>query len=66
MKHINLHIHFIRDCVNRHLINVKHIPGVENPSDLLTKPLERVTHEKWLHLIRLDIKQEKLDLFPSI
>lgn len=66
MKHIDIRIHFIRDCVNRRLVDVKHIPGVDNPSDLLTKPLERVTHEKWLHLIRLDIKQDKLTSFPSI
>ena len=66
MKHIDICIHFIHDCVNRRLMNVKHIPSVKNPSDLLTKPLERVTHEKWLHLIRLDIKQDKFDSLPSI
>lgn len=26
-----------------------------NPSDLLTKLLEKVTHEKWLHLLRMDM-----------
>ena len=66
MKHIDIRIHFIRDCVNRQLINVEHIPGVENPSDILTKPLQWVTHRKWLHLLRLDVKQENLLSFPSI
>lgn len=39
MKHIDIRAHFIRDAVNHRLIDVHHIPGVENPADLLTKPL---------------------------
>lgn len=39
MKHIDIRAHFIRDSVNRRLIDVHHIPGTENPADLLTKPL---------------------------
>jgi hypothetical protein len=56
MKHIDIRAHFIRDCVNTNTIDVIHIPGVENPADLLTKPLEKVTHRKWLKRIRLDIE----------
>ena len=48
MKHIDIRAHFIRDAVNDRLIDVHHIPGVENPADLLTKPLHRFTHNKWL------------------
>jgi hypothetical protein len=48
MKHIDLRFHFIRDCVQKGLIDVMHIPGVENVADLLTKPLMRLIHEKWL------------------
>jgi len=54
MKHIDIRAHFIRDCVNRQLIDIHHIPGIDNPSDLLTKPLPRATHNKWLVHIRLD------------
>jgi hypothetical protein len=57
MKHINLHAHFIRDCINRRVIDVHHILGMQNPADLLTKSLPNVTHLKWLHMIRLDIDQ---------
>jgi hypothetical protein len=39
MKHIDIRYHFIWDCVQRSLINVMHIPGVDNISDILTKPL---------------------------
>jgi hypothetical protein len=66
MKHIDIRIHFIRDCVNRHLINVDRVAGIENPSDLLTKPLEKIIHFKWLHILRLDISQENLTAFPCI
>lgn len=61
MKHIDIRAHFIRDCVTRDLVRVHHIPGVKNPADLLTKPLPKVTHEKWLIRIRLNIDQESLE-----
>jgi hypothetical protein len=61
MKHIDITEHFIRDCVNRGVIDVQHIPGTQNPADLLTKPLAKPTHEKWLNRIRLDIQQEVLE-----
>jgi hypothetical protein len=54
MKHIDIRSHFIRDCVNCRLVDVHHIPGVENPADLLTKPLHRVIHQKWLVRISMD------------
>jgi hypothetical protein len=45
MKHIDIRFHFIRNCVQKKLINVIHIPGTENVADLLTTPLARVMHE---------------------
>jgi hypothetical protein len=60
MKHIDLRQHFIRACVNNRIIDVHHIPRIHNPADLLTKPLERITHQKWLALIRVDIDQSAL------
>jgi hypothetical protein len=36
MKHIDIRAHFICDSVNWCLIDVHHIPGSENPADLLT------------------------------
>lgn len=66
MKHIDICIHFIRKCVNWHLINVDHITGIKNPSDLHTKLLEKIIHFKWLHILRLDITQENLTVFPCI
>jgi len=39
MKHIDIQAHFICDSVNHKLINIHHILGIENPANLLTKPL---------------------------
>jgi hypothetical protein len=43
MKHIDIRAHYIRDCMNMRAIDVHHISGVDNPSDLLTKPLNTFT-----------------------
>jgi hypothetical protein len=59
MKHIDIRAHFIRDCVNHRLIDVIHIPGIENPADLLTKPLHRTIHQKWL--LRIAMHQDAPD-----
>jgi hypothetical protein len=54
MKHINIQAHFICDAVNDHLIDVHHIPGAENPADLLTKPLHWIIHHIWLTQLSMD------------
>ena len=54
MKHIDIRTHFIRDCVNNRLINVHHIPGTENVADILTKPLNKIIHAKWLKCLQMD------------
>ena len=46
MKHIDLRQHFIRECVNRGLINVLRVPGKENVADIFTKALGRTLHEQ--------------------
>jgi hypothetical protein len=53
MKHIDIRYHFICHCVNQQLIDVVHIPGVSNMSDVLTKALDTLTHEKWASMLNL-------------
>jgi Reverse transcriptase (RNA-dependent DNA polymerase). len=60
MKHIDIRYHFIRDCVQKGIIEVIHIPGIDNVADLLTKPLTRVIHEKWLERLRMDRGQGRV------
>jgi hypothetical protein len=38
-KHIRYTYHFIRDCARSKLVELKHVPGTDNPADMLTKPL---------------------------
>jgi Reverse transcriptase (RNA-dependent DNA polymerase) len=64
IKHIDIRAHFIHDCINDSTINVVHIPGIKNPADLLTKPLKKTIHRKWLKCLRLDIDQNKI-YFPK-
>jgi hypothetical protein len=44
MKHIDIRLHFVRDCVNNRIIDVHHIPGIQNSADLFTKNLDKVIH----------------------
>jgi hypothetical protein len=40
-KHIELHVQFLRERVQRGEVDITHIPGQDNPADLFTKPLPR-------------------------
>jgi hypothetical protein len=57
MKHVDIRYHFVRNCVQNRLIDVIHVAGIENIADLLTKPLTRFIHDKWLRRLRMDRDQ---------
>lgn len=38
-KHIDIPVHHVRDEVKKGRIKLIHVPGAENPADMLTKPL---------------------------
>lgn len=40
-KHIDVRMHDVRDLVKDRLLIVNHVPGAENPADVLTKGLPR-------------------------
>jgi hypothetical protein len=54
MKHIDIRAHFIRDCVNKKLIDVVYISNQSNIADLLTKPLAKVLQNRRCDLLRLN------------
>ncbi|CAA7021062.1 unnamed protein product [Microthlaspi erraticum] len=41
-KHIHKRYHFIRECIERELVDVEHVPGTEQKADILTKALARI------------------------
>jgi hypothetical protein len=45
-RHIELRWHFVRDQVQRGLIQLVKVKGEENPADAFTKPLDRIRLEK--------------------
>ena len=46
--------HEVKEKIDSHDIVLKYIPGVENPSDLLTRPLPRAAHDKHMASILRD------------
>ena len=52
-KHILSKYHFIRECMEFDLIEVKHIPGVEQKADILTKLLARIKFEEMRKFTRV-------------
>ena len=52
-KHIDVHVHFIRDKVSDGTVTVSYVPTDENVADLFTKGLARIKHEKFTHENRL-------------
>jgi hypothetical protein len=41
-KHIDTRYHYIRDCVDKNMVDVEHVRTVDQLADILTKPLGRV------------------------
>lgn len=50
-KHISVRYHFIRELVENGEITISYIPTDQQETDLLTKPLGRVIHQRLLSLI---------------
>jgi len=46
-KHINVKLHHFRDYVDRKEISIHHIGTLDQPADLLTKPLSQTLFEKF-------------------
>ena len=67
-KHIHSRYHFIRECVERKLIEVEHVPGTEQRTDILTKALGRIKFREMRDFIGMqdlekrDFKLKKEDV----
>lgn len=62
-KHIHTRYHFIRECVERGLIKVEHVPGNEQKADILTKALARIKYREMRELIGVhEVKKEDFKL----
>ena len=50
-KHINVKLHHFRDYVDRKEISIHHIGTLDQPADLLTKPLSQTLFEKFRKML---------------
>ena len=60
-KHLRLSFKEIKELIKNRMIEVDHIPGLENPSDICTKTLPRNLHQKHCDFIFNDIRTEDLE-----
>ena len=54
-KHIDIQHHYIQECMSNGKIKVVHLPSEDNLVDLLTKPLNCVTHQKLIRALKMDL-----------
>jgi hypothetical protein len=52
-KHIDIYYHFIRDLVEKGLVDVEYVPTMEMVADGMTKPLERIAFERFKRQLEL-------------
>lgn len=60
-KHIDIQYHFIRECVERGEVMIKHVNTNEQRADVLTKALSRVKFEGMRDLLGVKNLQKSLD-----
>jgi hypothetical protein len=52
-KHIDNYYKYTKQEYQSGNVNLKHIPGFDMPADGLTKPLDKISHAKFLKLINM-------------
>ncbi|KAG7551914.1 Zinc finger CCHC-type superfamily [Arabidopsis thaliana x Arabidopsis arenosa] len=50
-KHIHKRYHFIRECIEKELVEVDHVPGEIQKADILTKALARIRFKEMRELV---------------
>ncbi len=52
-KHIDVKYHFIREALEKGIVEIKRVDSKENIADIFTKPLGKVQFEKLRNLLRV-------------
>ena len=52
-KHIDIKIHFIRDCYERSLIRLEQVPTANNVADLFTKPFNKARFDVLVGFLKM-------------
>ena len=61
-KHLRIAFHEVLGAVTGGKVILSHVPGADNASDILTKPLDRHTHEKHTASLLNDLKLYKYNV----
>jgi hypothetical protein len=56
-KHIDLRHHYIRSLVEHNIVAAEHLPGTQQPTDFLTKPLGNLKFHKFQASLGLQHKE---------
>ena len=51
IRHIAIREYYCRELVDRGEVEFGYVPGVDNPADMLTKPLERVKLQQFASVV---------------
>ena len=46
-KHIDIHYHYVRECLLNNKFSIEYIETTNNAADLFTKPLDATKHSKF-------------------
>lgn len=46
LRHIRVQFHYIQQLIEEKMVQIKHVPGVDMPADIFTKPLARIKFEE--------------------
>jgi len=61
-KHIHVKFHFIQDVIGKYTMTVKKIGTINNPVNIMTKPLPIAKFKHWLNLVSIVVE----DILQSI
>ena len=50
-KHIDIRYHFVRECHEKGVLDLKYVPSNDNFADIFTKPPKKFLLEKFTHFI---------------
>ena len=52
-KHIDIRYHYIRNVIEQGFVDVRFVPGLDNPADIFTKNLGWIKHHKFRSMLGL-------------
>ena len=58
-KHFDIKLHFVRDIIQKKIIDLKYVPSNDNIADIMTKPFTKVSLRRFEKLLFGEISEIK-------